>query len=211
MMEFSRWKIWMVIIATIWGVAYSLPNFLPQDVRTSMARYYLPSQTLNLGLDLQGGSYLLLEVDTDALAREKTANLTEDVRARLRQKSIVFSGLSSDANAVNVRITEASQFDAALTELQALATPLQQNPSQKDINVVRGDNQTIRLVFTEEGRRATSAAAVDSSIETVRRRVDSLGTKEPTIVRQGVNRIVVQAPGNLILSSLSALLVRPPS
>ncbi|OYW78977.1 MAG: protein translocase subunit SecD, partial [Asticcacaulis sp. 32-58-5] len=120
---------------------------------------------------------------------------SEDVRARLRQKSIIFSGLSSDADAVNVRITEASQFEAALTELQALATPLQQNPSQKDINVVRGENQTIRLVFTEEGRRATSAAAVDSSIETVRRRVDSLGTKEPTIVRQGANRIVVQAPG----------------
>ncbi|WAC49071.1 protein translocase subunit SecD [Asticcacaulis sp. SL142] len=195
MMEFSRWKIWMVIIATVFGVLYSLPNFLPQDMRTTMARYYLPSQVLNLGLDLQGGSYLLLEVDTDALAQERTNNLTEDVRSALRQKSINFSGLAATPQGIYVRITDAAQVDAAVTELQRLSTPLPRNPSVRDINIAKGDNQTITLRFTEDGRKAEAASAVDTSIEIVRRRVDSLGTKEPTILRQGANRIVVQAPG----------------
>ncbi|MFT4089692.1 MAG: protein translocase subunit SecD [Asticcacaulis sp.] len=194
MMELSRWKIIMVALVTLVGIYLSLPNFLPQNVRDNLKGFVAPN-TLNLGLDLQGGSELLLEVDTDALAREKTQNLTEDVRARLRDNRIAFSGPSISGDTVSVRITDATQVDAAQKALANLSMPLPQNQSVRDVTIAKGPDQTIRLTFTREGRNAEASAAVDASILVVRKRIDNLGTKEPTIMRQGTNRIVVQAPG----------------
>lgn len=194
MMELSRWKIIMVAFVTLAGIYLSLPNFLPQNVRDNLKGFVAPN-TLNLGLDLQGGSELLLEVDTDALAREKTQNLTEDVRARLRDNRIAFSGPSISGDTVSVRISDAAQVDAAQKALANLSMPLPQNQSVRDVNITKGPDQTLRLTFTREGRNFEAAAAVDASILVVRKRIDNLGTKEPTIMRQGTNRIVVQAPG----------------
>jgi len=194
MMELSRWKIIMVALVTLVGIYLSLPNFVPQTMRDHL-KGVLPPNTLNLGLDLQGGSELLLEVDTDALAREKTRNLTEDVRARLREARIAFSGPSVSGDTVTVRVSDAAQMDAAQKALTSLSMPLPQNPSIRDVTIARGNDQTIRLTFTREGRNAEAAAAVDASILVVRKRIDNLGTKEPAIMRQGTNRIVVQAPG----------------
>ncbi|MGA9657614.1 MAG: protein translocase subunit SecD [Asticcacaulis sp.] len=194
MIYLSRWKVGLVSIALLLGVLFSLPNFLPASVRDQV-KGFLPTQTLNLGLDLQGGSYLLMEVDTDALIKEKANNLTEDVRSRLNEESIAFSGLAASGTTVSVRITDPAAVQGAVSLLNKLGTPLPKNPGTNDISVQKGDDQTIKLTLTSEGIRATSAGAVDTSIEIVRRRIDSLGTKEPSISRQGVNRIVVEAPG----------------
>ncbi|WP_298331442.1 protein translocase subunit SecD [Asticcacaulis sp.] len=193
MMQLSRWKITLVTLVTLLGIWFSLPNLLPKTVLDQYG--FLPKNGLNLGLDLQGGSHLLLEVDTEALARDKIKNLTEETRDRLRSAGIAFGSLTAQGDVVSVRINEAGRVDAALTALTPLSNPLVNNPSARDVAITKEADQVIHLTYTKEGKAAASSGAVDASIETVRRRVDNLGTREPTIIRQGTNRIVVQAPG----------------
>ncbi|ESQ91720.1 protein-export membrane protein secd [Asticcacaulis sp. AC460] len=194
MMTLSRWKVGLVLIATLLGILFSVPNFLPQSVKDSLPGF-IPAKGLNLGLDLQGGSYLLVEVDTVALQKERLNNLAEQVRTDLVQEKIISTNPVSDGTSVRVRITNANQVDAAFAALNRLPAPVPNNASARDITVSRGPDQTIVLALTDAGIRATSVAAVDTSIEIVRRRIDELGTKEPSIARQGTNRIVVEAPG----------------
>ena len=194
MINLSRWKVGLVIAATLLGILFSLPNFLPASVRDQV-KGFMPTQILNLGLDLQGGSYLLMEVDTDDLVKTKISSVTEEVRARLNEKSIAFTNLVASGTTVSVRITDPAALNDAYSTLIRLATPLPNNASVKDINVQRGNDQTIALTLTQEGIRSTSAGAVETSIEVIRKRIDSLGTKEPSISRQGINRIVIEAPG----------------
>ena len=194
MINLSRWKVGLVLLATFLGILFSAPNFMPQDMRDSVKAFF-PTQTLNLGLDLQGGSYLLLEVDTDSLVKDKVNALVEDVRARLKEDNVAFSNLVANGTSVSVRITDPNAVVSTQQSLAKLGSPLPKNPGQLDITTSRGPDQSIVLTFSPDGLRATEASAVDTSIEVVRRRVDALGTREPTIVRQGTNRIVVEAPG----------------
>ena len=87
MLQLSRWKVILVVLAAVLGIAFSLPNAIPQSTLDNLPGW-VPAKRMNLGLDLQGGSYLLLEVDTAALAREKLVNLVEEVRTTLRAASI---------------------------------------------------------------------------------------------------------------------------
>src|ERR1700748_2237301 len=103
MMKASRWKVIVVAFAAIFGVLFTLPNFLTQQQRDSLPGF-LPKQTLNLGLDLQGGSYLLYSVDTAALRQERLTNLIEDVRTTLTEEQIQFSDLGVVNGQVTVRI-----------------------------------------------------------------------------------------------------------
>ncbi|HVZ29691.1 MAG TPA: protein translocase subunit SecD [Asticcacaulis sp.] len=194
MINLSRWKVGLVVLAALIGILFSAPNFMSPETRDSV-KSFLPTQVLNLGLDLQGGVYLLLEVDTQALTTEKANNLMEDVRGRLHDANINFSTLAAQGTRVSVHINDAANVDTAYTKLLTLASPLPKNPAIKDIDIVKGPDQSIVMTFTDQGIKDTAAGAVDTSIEIVRRRVDALGTKEPSIVRQGVNRIVVEAPG----------------
>ena len=193
MMEVSRWKIWLVTIVTMIGVLFTVPNFLTPDMRRDYPSF-LPSAALNLGLDLQGGSYLLLEVDTVDMFRVKKNNLLEDVRGRLREKNIAFGNLAIVGDSVTLRILDAKNLSEAQKTLATLASPVG-TAGVLDWSIARGPDQTIVLSLTEAGMKAESQSAVDRSIEIVRKRIDSLGTKEPSIMRQGLNRIVVQAPG----------------
>ena len=194
MMTLSRWKVIAVLAALVFGILFALPNVLPAGVRDSLPPF-MPKKTLNLGLDLQGGSYLMLEVDTAALKREKTGNLAEDVRKIASEKRIPFAGLTQSADGVTVRIVDPSQVDDAFNAFnRGIPQPLRTGAGF-DVAVRRGGDQTISLRFTEQGLNEQSSSAVAQSIEIIRRRIDGLGTKEAAITRQGANRIVVQAPG----------------
>lgn len=192
MLALSRWKIILVALSVIFGVAFTLPTVLPEKAVQALPSW-LPHQRLNLGLDLQGGSYLLLEVDTAALRRERTVNLIEDVRNLLRDKQILFSDLGQTNGVVSVRITDPDQLSTAMTTLQAVGGQLRSGT--REVSLSRGDDQKITLSLSDTALKETAANAVDQSIEIIRKRIDSLGTKEPTIIRQGIDRIVVQAPG----------------
>ncbi|WP_168075347.1 protein translocase subunit SecD [Caulobacter sp. SSI4214] len=195
MLTLSRWKIIAVTLSVIFGILFSLPNVLPQSALDAMPGF-LPHKKLNLGLDLQGGSYLLYEVDTDALHRERLNNMVEDVRTQLRNEQIPFGELGLQGDVVSVRIGDPSRYNDAVNLLRKnIGAPLAGVIGGKDVAVNgKGDNR-IELNFVPEAAKADAAKAVEQSIETIRRRIDSLGTKEPSINRQGENRIMIQAPG----------------
>ena len=193
MMNLSRWKIGVVLAAVIFGILFSLPNFLPADTRAQIGGF-LPSKTLNLGLDLQGGSYLLLEVDTDAMVKERATALVEDVREQLTEKGILFSGLAAQGTSVSVTVTDPARADEAYTLISKMSAPLTKSPGSRDL-AVRKAGQTLTATLTQEGINEATSGAVDTSLRIIAKRIDALGTKEPTIVRQGSNRIVVEAPG----------------
>lgn len=194
MLNLARWKVIACIAALLFGLVFTLPNVLPKSVMDQVPAW-APHQKLNLGLDLQGGSYLLLEVDTDALKRERLANLLEDVRGTLRTEQIVFTGLGQVNGMVTVRVTDPAQVEAARIALSRLGQPLAGAPGGRDMNLQVLSDQTLQMSLVQEALNAEGAKAVEQSIEIIRRRIDALGTREPTIIRQGTNRIVVQAPG----------------
>src|ERR1700752_3600020 len=124
MMTLSRWKVLLVVLATIFGALFTLPNLLPPDARSKLPGL-VPSKALNLGLDLQGGSYLLYSVDTQALRNERLTNLTEDVRKALSDAQIPFTDLGQVGGALSVRITDPGQVNTAQNTLRnAVGAPL---------------------------------------------------------------------------------------
>jgi protein-export membrane protein SecD len=192
MIQMRSWKVLLVVISTLLSILWTLPNLVPASVSATWPAFM--NQRLNLGLDLQGGSYLLLEVDTTALKTETLNNLLEEVRRDLQVERIPFTGLGQRAGAVTVHITDPAQAQAAFTTLNKLAQPLAGAPAGRDLNISRS-GQDITITRAAEADAAAATEAVARSIEVIRRRIDSLGTREPSIVRQGATRIVVQAPG----------------
>jgi preprotein translocase subunit SecD len=193
MLRLARWKVVTCVLAVLFGLVVTLPNLLPQTTLDHFPSW-IPHQKLNLGLDLQGGSYLLLEVDTGALKTERLTNLIEDVRTTLQGAGVPYSGLAQAGDAINVHITDPGQVNAAYQALTKLAQPIG-NTATRDLNVTTQPGSVVQLALSEQAMQAESAKAVEQSIEKIRRRVDALGTKEPSITSQGINRIVVEAPG----------------
>lgn len=193
MINLSRWKIGVVIAAILLGVFFSLPNFLPADVRDQM-KGWAPNRTLNLGLDLQGGSYLLMEVDINDLKKTKLANILQGAEERLADEGIEVAGQTTDASSVEMRVTDPTKVKDAQKALAKLASPLPNNPNATDLNITTTD-QSVRMTLTEDGIRSSSVQAVANSIEIIRKRIDPQGVKEPSILKQGTNRIVIEAPG----------------
>lgn len=195
MIKVSRWKVIVVALATLFGILFTLPNLLPADVRAGLPDWYA-SRVLNLGLDLQGGSSLLYEVDVEALRAEKLTNLNEDARAALTKEEIAFTGLGVVGGEVNVRITDPADVDAAAKVLrQNVGGDLAGAAGGRDATVSLLSDQRIRIAFVGAALESQAAKAVDQSIEVIRRRIDQLGTKEPDIRRQGAGRISIAAPG----------------
>jgi len=192
MIRLPRWKVIAVLAALVFGVLFALPNVLPNSVLAQMPGW-LPHNRINLGLDLQGGSYLLYEVDTVALKTEKLTNLTEDVRNTLQQKQIAGSQPALQNGVVDVRITDPAQIDAAFKDFQDLGEALPNGG--RDISVTTAPDQHIHLALSDQAMQQEAFKAVDQNIEIIRRRVDAMGTKEASITRQGQDRIVIEAPG----------------
>lgn len=201
MLALSRWKIGLVIAAALFGLIFTLPNLVPPGTLPA----WMPNQRLNLGLDLQGGSYLLLEVDTVALKKERLTNLTEDIRTKLRTEQIDFTGLAVVGDSVNVRITAPDQTAKAFTLLNAsLGERLASGG--RDVSLANGPDQTIVVTVVKAAADAAARDAVKRSIDIIRKRIDALGTKEPLITQQGAARIVVEAPGESDPEKLKAVI-----
>lgn len=203
MLALSRWKIIAVTLSVIFGLLYTIPNLLPQSALDAYPKW-LPHERVNLGLDLQGGSYLLLEVDVDALRKEKLVQLTEGTREALRTAQIQFSGLAEVNGVITVQITDAAKLNDALNLLRRQVANAPDGSKLANMRTLA--NQTIELSLDPATLQATSAQAVTRSIEIVRRRIDALGTREPSIAPQGTNRIVVQVPGESDPSRIEAVI-----
>ncbi len=188
MMYFSRLKTAFVLGACLLGALLCIPNL------TNAPAGWLPWRQIHLGLDLRGGSYLLLEVDMSTVVRERLDSLADATRTALRGAKIDRYVVTPqpDQNRVLVRVNDAAQVAAA----QAVMTPLGVNANggnDLDFHDIGGGQLTATL--SPAGLKQRATAAVEQSIEIVRRRIDETGVVDPIISRQGDNRIVVQLPG----------------
>ncbi|MBX2855277.1 MAG: protein translocase subunit SecD [Rhodobacteraceae bacterium] len=164
---------------------------------------FLPSGLVNLGLDLQGGAHFLLEAQLEEIHQARMESLTERLGSTLREAGVRRYSrpkLVGD-DQVTIRITNAEDVEAAQAALQSLAQPVAENflggfaTNAVDLLVTAEEDQTFRLTLTDEAKQDVDQRTMAQAIEVVRRRVDELGTREPTIQRQGVDRILVQLPG----------------
>jgi preprotein translocase subunit SecD len=195
MMNLARWKVVLVVLATVFGLLFTLPNLLPANVRESLPGF-MPKSTLHLGLDLQGGSDLLYSVDTVALRNERLTNMAEDIRTTFRDKQIAFTDLAVTNGEIGLRITDPAQVNNAVNALRTtVGAPLAGTPGGRDVTVGATGDQRVRVAFVPEAFEAETAKAVEQSIEIIRRRIDQMGTKEPDISRRGKDRIDIQAAG----------------
>jgi preprotein translocase subunit SecD len=192
MLALSRWKIILVVGSIIFGILYSLPNVLPDS---ALAHWpgFLPSKRLNLGLDLQGGSSLLYEVDTVALKKARLGDLGEEAAQELRDSQIAFSGLTVANGVVQLKVTDPTQVDQAATALGKVGGVVA--GVGREVIMTRDAAGDFQLALTPQAAQQDVRNAVTQSIEIIRQRIDTLGTKEPDIREQGVDRIVIEAPG----------------
>ena len=189
MVYYGRWKTISVLVVCLLGIIYAAPNLMPRawvDGAAAVLPAWMPVNQINLGLDLQGGSHLLLEVDTGVVVSEYLDGIVDDLRRGLRSAEIGYTGLGlADGRAVQVTIRDPDQTDRARTIARELT---------EDLSVSLSGDQ-LRLQLSDEAFEARAIAAAQQSIEIVRRRIDETGTNEPVIQRQGIDRILVQLPG----------------
>ncbi|MBP0614773.1 protein translocase subunit SecDF [Jiella mangrovi] len=198
MLYFSRWKTVLIWLTVLVGLVYAAPNVLPRNVTDSLPDFW-PKQSVTLGLDLQGGSYILLQVDSASLVQERLQAIQDEVRQSLRNERIGYSAISANGRTVTVRLRDPAQADAARQALQPLTQPISggllSGGSVAEVALAEPEPGVITASLTDQGVAYRTSAAVTQSIEVVRRRVDELGTTEPVIQRQGDDRIMVQVPG----------------
>jgi protein-export membrane protein SecD len=198
MFRYARWYIGLIVLASVVAVALMIANFLP---KAWTDRVPFPVPRYVLGLDLQGGSQLLLQVDTAALRRDRLTEKRDEVRrAVLEQPRINIAGaIQQQGDLVIVRVRDEAQFALARTRFQQLAQPLGTalalGTTVREVDVTEPEPGLFQFRLNEAGVNERVRAAVDQSIEIIRRRVDQLGTTEPSISRQGRDRILVQVPG----------------
>ncbi|MEO1017474.1 MAG: protein translocase subunit SecD [Pseudomonadota bacterium] len=179
------------------GLIASLPNLFSSATLEDLPDWF-PKRQINLGLDLQGGSHLLLEVGVAAVIQERLETLESDIRLGLRRARIGYRALDIRNDALSLNLTDPTQLDAALdeiTELNPRMTTTIGTIGDREFDVDSNNNGRISIGLSEEGRDALVLSTLAQSLEVVRRRIDEIGTREPTIQRQGVDRILVQVPG----------------
>lgn len=184
MVNFPTWKKVLVALICFIGLAFAAPNFAPEDVTEDLPSW-LPNKQVNLGLDLRGGSHLLLEVEVQAVIDEYLEALVGSVREELRGERIRYRALGKTDTSVGVTIADAADREKALEMLRRVDTGAETS--------VEGDRIVIEMTEPQKVERRVSA--VQQSIEIIRRRIDETGVREPTIQRQGDDRIIVQLPG----------------
>jgi preprotein translocase subunit SecD len=206
MLYFTRWKAAAVIVTALVICLFAAPNFLPASAFNAIPRW--AQRHIVLGLDLQGGSHLLLEVDTKTVRKDMLEALRDDARRVLRDARIGYTGLVVRGNAVEVRIRQGSNATEAYQKLAALSQPLGGilgSTGSRSLDVTQ-DGGLIRLAPSEPAIIERVRQSVDQSIQIVERRINELGTVEPLIAREGTDRILVQVPGLQDPSRLKQLL-----
>ncbi|HYM74222.1 MAG TPA: protein translocase subunit SecD [Stellaceae bacterium] len=185
MLYFANWKVLLICGLCALGVLFSLPNlftpaqlaWLPQSV---------PHKQVALGLDLRGGSYLLLEVDVAAAQHERLNTLVDSVRNVLLDAKIGYADLNVEGDAITFTLRDTERAED-------IRKGLTRTDPDLVLEVGAGGASTVK--FSPQATESRRAQAVDQSIEIIRRRIDETGTKEPTIQREGKDRILVQLPG----------------
>lgn len=186
-MVISLWRKLIVITLCITSIIYTLPSFLDQKTLQSPLFSWLPEEQISLGLDLRGGSSILLEVDIQTVMRERANNLVNEVRQSLRKNRIGYTSLNTiGAEGVTVTLRNISQKEMAYKALKK---------NSPHLLIKTMDDGHLEIMMDPTMLKQQEESVLNKSIEIVRRRIDEMGTKEPLIQRQGNDRILVQLPG----------------
>lgn len=187
MLEFQRWKVALVMLVCAFFSFATLPNLLPESVNAKLPAF-LPSSKVPLGLDLRGGSYLLLQLDFNNYLREHMQGVRDNLREQLRKNHVGYTDLRSTNDAVQLRIRpETLTAETNLKKIFRSVDPdLTAEDAASGVTTLNYDKRTLTQL---------QSRLLDQSIEIVNRRVNEAGTKEPVIQRQGTDRIIVQVPG----------------
>ncbi|MCC5999607.1 MAG: protein translocase subunit SecD [Pararhodobacter sp.] len=221
MLQIALWKRLLIILICLSGLAFSMPNLFydrverhndavalmergedTPELRNERALWpeWLPSSLMNLGLDLRGGAHLLAEVQVADVYAGRIDGLWPEVRDRLRDERAIVGNVrrmpSDDAGVLRVTVTNPDGLQHALETVRTIARPVQTltGMGAQDLEV-RLDGSDIIVTLSEAERLATDDRTMRQSLEIIRRRVDEAGTREPTIQRQGADRILIQVPG----------------
>lgn len=185
MLNLQRWQTIAVLVFTGLALLLALPNVLPAMVLEHLPHWYQQSR-INLGLDLRGGAHFLLEADLRSVMTERLTNLSDSLRGELRKQQVAFKDITIEpGRGLVVSLRDEAQRQKALDAIRAIDPSL----------VASGSGDTIRVAYSEQDLVRKKKEVIDQSIEILRRRVDETGTIEPTIVRQGDDRILLQMPG----------------
>ena len=185
MLNLPRWQTIGIIAVTALAAIFALPNLLPSGVLDHMPAWYAQSR-INLGLDLRGGAHFLLEADLRSLMSERLVNLSDSVRGELRKEQVAVKDINVEGGRnLVVTLRDDSQRAKAIEAIRTIDRSL----------VLSGSGDTIQVSYADQELTRRKKDVIDQSIEILRRRVDETGTIEPTIVRQGDDRILLQMPG----------------
>src|SRR5471032_1358749 len=196
MLYFTRWKAAAIVLTALFICLFAVPNFFPEKMVQSWPKW--AQRHVVLGLDLQGGSHILLEVDTKTVRKDMLESLRDDVRRVLRDARIGYTGLLVRGSTFEVRIREGTNADQAQTKLRELSLPLGgllNATGQRSLDIGSEADGLIRLTITDPAIIERVRQSVEQSIQIIERRVNELGTVEPLIQREGTDRILVQVPG----------------
>ena len=208
MFRYSRFKITAVLVLALAGFLYAAPSILSPEARLAIKNgtpswipaWIVPHQAIVLGLDLQGGSHVLLEVEQQAILKSQVSTLRDDMRRILREQKVALAGgLAVQNRSVSVRISDATEKERVLPKLRELtmidSISLMQGSGSASLELIEQNDGLVTVSLTEFGLKEKVRKAIDQAIEVLRRRIDALGTTEPNIQRQGIDRILVQVPG----------------
>ena len=185
MMYFARWKVTAILAVLVLGCVFAFPNLLPTRI-TDAIPAWLPHERVSLGLDLRGGSHLLLAADMDSVVHERLTGVVDGIRAELRKANIGYTDLSAQGNAVKLKLRDPASVETA--------RPLLESATQGMDLTISADG-AVTAGYSDTAIADIEQHVMNQSIEIVRRRIDETGTREPTIQRQGKDRILVQLPG----------------
>ena len=198
MLYFSKFKSISILLICLIGVIFAFPNLLSQNTVNDLPKI-MPHKQINLGLDLRGGSHLLVEVQSSVRASERMDDLYDEIRIELRRNKIMLSDIAQSNNHIKITLSDDGYKGDLINIIESLSQnvrgQLGTGQLANELEIVEQIDGSILVSMTEEAISDLLRRSVDQSIEIIRRRIDELGTKEPTIQRQGESRILIQVPG----------------
>ncbi|MES1155017.1 MAG: protein translocase subunit SecD, partial [Pseudorhodoplanes sp.] len=208
MLHITRWKTSMIVATTMLVCLFAVPNFFPEKTVQSWPKW--AQRHVVLGLDLRGGSHILMEVDGNWVRKRKVDELREDVRRVVRDNRLgSAAAVGLRGNTVEFRLREGADPQLALTKFRELSQPLggiMGSSGARNVDVVDAGGGLYRFTVTEPALLERIRQSVEQSIQILEKRVNQLGTVEPSIARQGADRILVQVPGLQDPARLKALI-----
>ena len=195
MLEFPRWKVTLLWLVVAVGILLSIPSLIASTPLAGHWPKWLPQYKINLGLDLAGGSHLLLEADAGDAQKQRLQSMEDSVATELRRDPRIDIGdISTSGGRLSFMVRNPTQVDAAVERLRKLTQPVGLTGNRDwDVQVV--DSTRVVLTPTQSGTLQAMKDAMGVARDVVRRRIDPGGTKEITVVTEGNNRILVEVPG----------------